>query len=582
MKFNNKTVVITGSGTGIGQAIAKKFAEEGANIIIMGRRREPLEKTKVILEEIIKNVKSNAKVRVFPGIDVSDEEGIRYMFETIKEELKSVDILVNNAGVSGPVKSFPAQPFNEFKECVAIHLTGTFRTSVHALRCMKEGSKIITIATYFTEERPYEQRPYRFRTPYTAAQGAKNRLGEALAWELVSKGIRSIVTNPGPVHSDRIYKTVYPKAAAEFLRIGGFPGLTSKEIVKIAEHALPFLGEDNLDDAIKRVAEEIVRERGTSNIDEIKNIVKSCLDKMQEIAEKIQNNTSKMIVDEQFLTQEETAELVINLADDTISRLINGRVIPADRVFYPVKPLIGCYIPNNNNVEGKFIIITLGTNEPRFISLAKRIVDRYKSRNAKCIMLLSKDNNPSILEELDVHAHIIDLSDESSVKRIFSIAAKNFGVPDLVIHITGNYDYNRELSSLSRDEWDGLVNRYINTPALISKEAINIMAPGALDEPSLYKDSKGSIIIIGPDAPVGKKIHGAVRARSEVFKGALRPLVSTINQELKEVLNSKIRVYLLFAGTIDGREPNDDRMIDTCIALTNNLLSEVIYYPDEV
>jgi NAD(P)-dependent dehydrogenase (short-subunit alcohol dehydrogenase family) len=109
----------------------------------------------------------------------------------------------------------------EFREAVAIHLTGTYWTSVSGLSAMKRGSKIITIATFFTEENRYEQRPYRFRTPYTAAQGAKNRLAEALAWELVERDIRSIVTNPGPVHSDRIYKTVYPKAAAEFLRIGG-------------------------------------------------------------------------------------------------------------------------------------------------------------------------------------------------------------------------------------------------------------------------------------------------------------------------------------------------------------------------
>ena len=95
---------------------------------------------------------------------------------------------------------------------------------------MEPDAKIITIGTFFTEENRYEQRPYRFRTPYTATQGAKNRLVEALAWELVDKGVRSLATNPGPVHSDRIYKTVYPKAVPEFLRIGGYSGLSSVEI----------------------------------------------------------------------------------------------------------------------------------------------------------------------------------------------------------------------------------------------------------------------------------------------------------------------------------------------------------------
>ncbi|RMF28907.1 MAG: SDR family oxidoreductase, partial [Candidatus Nitrosothermus koennekii] len=437
MKFDGKTIVITGSGTGIGQAIAKKFAEEGANIIIMGRRKEPLEETKIMLEEIMKRVGSKGRVRAFPGVDVSDEDGIKNMFDAISNEFEQVDIVVNNAGVSGPVKTFPAQPFDEFKQCVAIHLTGTFRTSVHALRCMKEGAKIITIATYFTEERPYEQRPYRFRTPYTAAQGAKNRLAEALAWELTSKGIRSIATNPGPVHSDRIYKTVYPKAAAEFLRIGGFEGLTSKEIEKVTKDALPFLGDDEkvVDEAITKVANAIINERGEGDLDEIKSIVRACLNKMREIAEKIQNNTSKMIVDGQFLTQEETAEIVLNLADDNISRLINGRVMPADRVFYPVKPLISCSIPNNSkDIANKLVIITIATNESRHIALAKKLANTLQSKEAKCIVLFSKDNNPKVLEEFQgIHSHIIDL-DEDSIKKIFTIANNNFGKPDAVIH----------------------------------------------------------------------------------------------------------------------------------------------------
>ena len=46
-----------------------------------------------------------------------------------------------------------------------------------------------------------------------------------MSWELVDKKIISIATNPGPVHSDRIYKTVYPKAASEFMRVSGFEDL---------------------------------------------------------------------------------------------------------------------------------------------------------------------------------------------------------------------------------------------------------------------------------------------------------------------------------------------------------------------
>jgi len=71
LKFQNKTVLVTGSGTGIGQAITKKFVENGANAIILGRRKEPLVETAKILEGIIEEKQSNATIKIFDGVDVA-------------------------------------------------------------------------------------------------------------------------------------------------------------------------------------------------------------------------------------------------------------------------------------------------------------------------------------------------------------------------------------------------------------------------------------------------------------------------------------------------------------------------------
>src|SRR5690348_12824409 len=90
LKFLDKVVVITGSGTGIGQAIAKKFAENGAHIVIMGRRKEPLENTLNLLSETMNIVGSKATVRSFPGVDVSDEVGINEMYRDIKQKFGKV------------------------------------------------------------------------------------------------------------------------------------------------------------------------------------------------------------------------------------------------------------------------------------------------------------------------------------------------------------------------------------------------------------------------------------------------------------------------------------------------------------
>ena len=106
LTFDRKVVLVTGSGTGIGKAIAKKFAKNGASIIILGRRSEPLENTATELKEAISEAGSAGTVRIFPGVDVSEENSISEMFDTIKREFGNIDILVNNAGVSGPVKLF--------------------------------------------------------------------------------------------------------------------------------------------------------------------------------------------------------------------------------------------------------------------------------------------------------------------------------------------------------------------------------------------------------------------------------------------------------------------------------------------
>lgn len=592
LKFDGKTVVITGSGTGIGQAIAKKFAEHGANIVIMGRRKEPLDQTADILKEIISSVGSRGKVAVFPGVDVSDEAGINSMFSSLKDQFGKVDIIVNNAGVSGPVKTFTNASVKEFRDAVAIHLTGTFWTSVSGLSAMGKGGKIITIATFFTEENRYEQRPYRFRTPYTAAQGAKNRLAEALAWELAERGIRSIATNPGPVHSDRIYKTVYPKAAAEFLRVGGYPGLSSLEVEKVTAGALPALGEqdDIVEKACREVAVEIARSRGQESEEDIKKLtetVSGALAKMQEIAEKIQNNTSKMIVDGEFLTQEDVAEMVMNLCDEKISKLINGRVIPNDRVFYPVKPIVGTAVegPSQPDLNGKVIILTTSSSAKKDIERVKHVARLAQSAGAKQVIVLANNRN-DMQEYREFHSHAINMIDEESVRRIFNTARTKFGKIDSVIHFTGDYDYNVAFSALSRKQWDELVDNFIYIPGLITKEAVNAMAPqGALEEPAKYKGSSGTVVIVGPDSPVGKKISGVVRARADVFRGALRPYTATVNQELGDVLGSSIKLHLVLAGNSEGTEPDATRLHNSILHLAAGIAlkrNEAIFYVDEV
>ncbi len=591
MNKSDKTILVTGSGTGIGQAVARKFAKSGYNIIILGRRKEPLIDASNILKQIITDEKFESSVTYYSGVDVSDFEAINTMFDKIATDFGRIDIIVNNAGVSGPVKIFTNSNYQEFKDCVSIHLTGTFWTSIKALEVLSDTGKIITISTFFTEENKYEQRPYRFRTPYTAAQGAKNRLSECLSWELVKKGIKAVATNPGPVHSDRIYKTVYPKAAAEFLRVGGFPGLSRKQIEEISVALLPYLGDEHetIDIESKKIATSLVEKYKDLDLAKTQHLAKELLAKIQEIAEKVQNNTKKMIVDNEFLSQEDVAGMVYNLSSDEMSKLLNGKVIPNDRVFYPVKPIVErtLQIEPDKTLENKTILITTTSTEEKLLNFIKKIATKINSLNVKQLIVLThnSEQSPEASKMFEgFHHHAIDLGDENTVKKIFNTINSRYGRTDSVIHFTGSYDYDNKFTSLERKQWDNMVDQFVNIPHLVTTESVLSMTTNqAFDDPSLFAGSKGNIVIVGPDSPVGKKISGDVRARSEVFRGALRPYVTTANQELHDVLNSNINLTLVLPGNINGDLPDYDKLEESLMGLSSQdaQKNNLIYYVDE-
>lgn len=587
LKFQNKVILVTGSGTGIGQTVARLFAENGASIIILGRRKEPLEDTKKILDEIINRVKSNAKVWLFPGVDVSDEIGVSQMYDNLQKDGVFVDVVVNNAGVSGPVTCFPNSPLDEFKSAVGIHLTGTFWTSVQALKVMKPGAKIVTISTFFTEEKPYEQRPYRFRSPYTAAQGAKNRLAESMSWELVEKGIVSIATNPGPVHSDRIYKTVYPKAAAEFLRVSGFEDLSPSEVEIANKDIVGLLGEDEktTNDGIAKAANAVLKVKG-GDVQKIAQTLTKLLAKIQEIAEKVQKNTSFMIADRQFLSQTQVAQTVLTLADDDIAKILNGKIIPGDRVFYPVKPHIATNTPETQpSFASEVVVFAIDATDKQDSDRAEFLAQHVEKNGGKSVCFISKETPKEFQDAISskFHSHVINFKSQEEIQRWLN-TAKTVGKLSTLVYITGKVPSDLKIISLSRKGWDDLVDKFINTPATVIQTALETFIPGGKKDPRLYKGAKATIVTIGPDVPTGSKVSGADRARVEVFRGALRPFATTVNQELSDVLKSNVRAFLVLPGSIDGKDSDNAKIANALnyfVTDESRRSSEVTFCVDE-
>lgn len=142
MNFQNKVVLVTGSSRGIGRSIAVKFAKEGANVIINYRSNENEAKA---ITEIISSYNSNC---MCIKADVSKEQDVKKMIDTIIEKYGHIDILVNNAGIAIDT-DFKNRHVKDWQETLNTNLIGVFLTSKYAGKYMLENKygKIINISS---------------------------------------------------------------------------------------------------------------------------------------------------------------------------------------------------------------------------------------------------------------------------------------------------------------------------------------------------------------------------------------------------------------------------------------------------
>ncbi|WP_193177045.1 SDR family NAD(P)-dependent oxidoreductase [Oricola nitratireducens] len=131
MTIAGKRVLITGGGTGTGADFARGFAEAGAEIVIAGRRREPLEKVAA----------GNAAIRCVTA-DVTDEASVKAMFE----EAGPVDIVIANAGAAES-SALAKTSLDQWNALIAVNLTGTFLTMREGLRQMHGWGRLIAVAS---------------------------------------------------------------------------------------------------------------------------------------------------------------------------------------------------------------------------------------------------------------------------------------------------------------------------------------------------------------------------------------------------------------------------------------------------
>ena len=172
MSSHDKVAVITGAGSGIGQATALAFLKDGWRVVLVGRRKETLEET-------LKAAGADAGRAIAVPTDVADPASVAALFERVKQAFGRVDVVFNNAGQNAPGVPFEDLPFERWKAVVDTNLTGSFLCAQAAYRMMMgqkpSGGRIINNGSISAHA------PRPDSAPYTASKHAITGLTRTIA-----------------------------------------------------------------------------------------------------------------------------------------------------------------------------------------------------------------------------------------------------------------------------------------------------------------------------------------------------------------------------------------------------------------
>jgi len=191
-RLQGKNILITGASSGIGQAIAVRFAREGANIAINYRKgAEQAEATRALAQA----ARTNGGGReILVQADVSKEEDVQRMFAEVTAALGKLDVLVNNAGIQKPAASHEIDTA-DFDHVLSVNLRGPFLCSREAIRIfLANGGGVI-----INNSSVHERIPKPKYLPYSVSKGGLENLTKSLALEYAGSNIRVNAVGPGAV-----------------------------------------------------------------------------------------------------------------------------------------------------------------------------------------------------------------------------------------------------------------------------------------------------------------------------------------------------------------------------------------------
>jgi NAD(P)-dependent dehydrogenase (short-subunit alcohol dehydrogenase family) len=200
LRFNNKVILITGAGTGMGQAAALRLAREGACLVLVGRRAEPI-------ETVAAEIQSEGGQALPIACDIGEQASVERMVQQIKTEFGRLDGVFANAGVLGNFAPLAETDASAFEQLLQTNLIGTFLTLRHCLPLLDGGAMLINASWTAVGVMPGTG-------AYAATKGALLPMMRTLAVELGPRNIRVNAINPGIILTPMAEEVLDPELAA--------------------------------------------------------------------------------------------------------------------------------------------------------------------------------------------------------------------------------------------------------------------------------------------------------------------------------------------------------------------------------
>lgn len=193
-RLEKKVAIVTGGATGIGEAISKLFAREGAKVLVVGMPQDPV-------KEVINEIKKDKGVAIGYSADISSEEDAKGAVEAAVKNWGRLDILINNAGVYPEVNSLESYSVEAFDNLLKNNIRTAFLMTKYALPELKKTQGCIVSAGSEAGKIGLAN-----VTPYGGTKGFMHAFMKGVAVEQAKNGIRANCVAPGPIDTAWTHK----------------------------------------------------------------------------------------------------------------------------------------------------------------------------------------------------------------------------------------------------------------------------------------------------------------------------------------------------------------------------------------